>query len=371
MARLDRHNLKIRLLRERKSFIEIMKVAVSPDMALPSIETALAGQITRTAAVIRQAREAGKPVMITFGAHLIKNGLAPLLIHLLETGMVTHLATNGAGSIHDWEFAFQGVSSEDVRANVAAGQFGIWEETGRFINLAIALGGYQDLGYGAAVGKLIQQDGLTLPTAESLREFIAQEVQVLMPSERLAAAADLLTLLTREVLPDGWLPVAHLHKAYSVQATAYRLGVPLTVHPGIGYDIIYTHPFNNGGAIGRAALRDFLSYAESVSRLQGGVHLSVGSAVMAPMIFEKSVSMANNLALQRNGEPMRDFHLVVNDIQQGGDWDWRQGEPPKEHPAYYLRFCKSFYRMGGELEYICLDNRTFLLGLVKELAVRS
>lgn len=157
-----------------------MKVAVSPDMALPSIETALAGQITRTAAVIRQAREAGKPVMITFGAHLIKNGLAPLLIHLLETGMVTHLATNGAGSIHDWEFAFQGVSSEDVRANVAAGQFGIWEETGRFINLAIALGGYQDLGYGAAVGKLIDQHIGHTPHNSHNNSFTTRESAVIL-----------------------------------------------------------------------------------------------------------------------------------------------------------------------------------------------
>ena len=85
------------------------------------------------------------------------------------------------------------------------------------------------------------------------------------------------------------------------------------------------------------------------------------------MIFEKSLSMANNLALQETGAPLADYTLVINDIQEGGGWDWRQGEPPKNHPAYYLRFCKTFYRMGGALDYICLDNRVFLLALYQQL----
>ena len=92
---------------------------------------------------------------------------------------------------------------------------------------------------------------------------------------------------------------------------------------------------------------------------------------MAPMIFEKAMSMSNNLSIQRTGKPMSDYHIVVVDIQDGGGWDWRAGEPPMEHPAYYLRFCKSFYRMGGALDYICLDNRAFMLQLCHALSGRG
>jgi hypothetical protein len=87
---------------------------------------------------------------------------------------------------------------------------------------------------------------------------------------------------------------------------------------------------------------------------------------MAPMIFEKALSMAKNVALQ-TGEAINDYYLVINDIQDGGGWNWNDGEPPMDNPAYYLRFCKSFYRMGGELDYICLDNRAFLLNLYDTL----
>jgi len=249
-----------------------------------------------------------------------------------------------------------------VRANTAAGAFGLWEETGRYINLAVAVGGVEGLGYGASVGKMIVEDGLWLPSREEVEARIAE----LPAGETLGALADLHGLLTAFDLPAGWMPVPHPYKAYSVQAAAYRLGIPFTVHPGIGYDIIYTHPLNCGGAIGRGAVRDFLTYAAAVRQLSGGVHLSVGSAVMAPMIFEKALSMANNLAIQEEGKPLSDYYLLVNDLQPG-DWDWSRGEPPADHPAYYLRFCKTFHRMGGELDYLCLDNRAFLPGLYQAL----
>jgi hypothetical protein len=143
--------------------------------------------------------------------------------------------------------------------------------------------------------------------------------------------------------------------------------VPFTVHPGIGYDIIYAHPMACGGALGRAAMRDFHAYAASVAELSGGVHLAVGSSVMAPMIFEKALSMANNIAIGQGRPTVSDHFLAVVDIQDGGGWDWREGEPPMDHPAYYLRFCKTFHRMGGELDYIQLDNTLFLIALAKML----
>lgn len=362
MTQFDRHQLKLGALADRRSYTAISEVAVYPPTESPVLAPALAEQVAWLVARIRVARERGKPVMLTFGAHAIKNGLGPLIIAFMKAGWLTHLATNGAGSIHDWEFAYQGRSSEDVRENVARGEFGTWEETGCTINLAIATGAADGLGYGWSVGRCIEEDGFALPSPAELRFRLAADLSG--EADTLAAHADLLALLDRHALPAGRRQIAHPYRQYSAQAAAYRLGIPFTVHPGIGYDIIYTHPMNSGGAIGRAAVRDFLTYADSVRHLgDGGVHLSVGSAIMAPMIFEKSLSMANNLALQETGVPLKDYTLAINDLQPGGDWDWRQGEPPKDHPAYYLRFCKSFYRMGGELTYLCLDNREFLKAL--------
>ena len=366
MPPMNRQQLQMFPLAARHSKLDIEQIAVLPDTAPPAIAPEIAAQVARLAARMRAARAADKPVMLTFGAHLIKNGLGPLVIRLMEKGWVTHAATNGAGSIHDWEFSYQRLSTEDVRANTARGQFGTWEETGKYINLAVAVGGTLGLGYGASVGKMIVENGLEIPSRAALRQSIAEQAAMPSPPETLGALADLLYLVTTFELPAGWLPIPHTHPQVAVQATAYRLGLPFTVHPGIGYDIIYTHPMNCGGAIGRGATSDFLTYAGSVSNLSGGVHLTVGSAIMAPMIFEKSLSMANNLALQ-HGSPLSDYYLVVNDIQQGGNWDWRTGEPPMDHPAYYLRFCKTFYRMGGELDYIGLDNRAFLLALYSAL----
>ena len=132
-----------------------------------------------------------------------------------------------------------------------------------------------------------------------------------------------------------------------------------------GHDIIYNHPMNHGGALGRVAQRDFLIFAESVSHIDGGVYISIGSAVMSPMIFEKSLSMAQNLAIQR-GQHIDDHFILVNDLAECS-WDWSQGEPPEENPAYYLRYNKTFSRMGGTMQYLQADNRALLLSLVRGL----
>lgn len=366
---LDRGRLRMLPLAERRHRLDIEAIAVRPGDPARPLSPALQAQVARCAEHIRQARASERPVMLTYGAHLVKNGLGPTVIRLLEEGWVTHVATNGAGSIHDWEFASIGRSTEDVRENTARGCFGTWEETGRWLNLAVAVGGLDGLGCGAAVGRMIAEDGLSVPDAAALRARLAELAARPEPPETLGAAADLLQLVARFAIAPGRHHVAHPWRATSVQEAAWRLGRPFTVHPGIGYDIIYSHPLNCGGAIGRGATWDFLAYAESVSRLEGGVHLSVGSAVMAPMIFEKSLSMANNLALAEGRPPLSRHYMAVVDIQEGGDWDWRSGEPPMDHPAYYLRFCKSFYRMGGTLDYLCVDNREFLLHLCAALGV--
>ena len=122
-----------------------------------------------------------------------------------------------------------------------------------------------------------------------------------------------------------------------------------------------------GAAIGRAAQLDFAQFSRAVDGLDGGVVLSVGSAIMAPQVFEKSLSCVNNLRLQAGRTTVHDHRIFVVDLQDGGNWDWSQGEPPKTNPAYYLRFCKSFSRMGGTMHYVCCDNLAFVHHLYHRL----
>jgi hypothetical protein len=212
---------------------------------------------------------------------------------------------------------------------------------------------------------LIEEDGHRLPAPEELLEAMSDAWESPEQADRAAAAADLLGVMKKAGLQSGFETVSHPWKPVSVQAAAYRLKIPFTAHPMIGHDIIYTHPLNHVAAIGRAAQRDFLAYAETVSRLSGGVYLSVGSAVMSPMVFEKSMSMGQNLALQR-GERIAGHRIVVVDLAPSR-WDWNQGEPPATSPDYYLRYCKTFSRMGGDMRYVTCDNRDFLTGLCAEL----
>ena len=290
--------------------------------------------------------------------------MAPTLIALMEEGWVTHLSTNGAGIIHDWEFAFQGKSSEDVRENVELGQFGIWDHTGFNINLALIVGAYEGLGYGESVGKMISLEGLQIPEIAALQEEVIGSVQT--DADHAAAAADLAGVIQKFSLEAGFMKIPHPFKRYSVQARAYELGIPFTGHPMFGHDIIYNHPMNHGAAIGRVAQNDFLSFAKSVSNLDYGVYMSIGSAVMSPMIFEKALSMSQNLIIQENGHIDNHYMLIV-DLAKS-DWDWNNdGEPPMDNPAYYLRYCKTFNRMGGEMHYLTADNRDFLLAIYQKL----
>ena len=365
---LNRDQLVVRKLSERAN-----KVIFERDMVLPlqkplTLNAEGHRLVEQTVQRIRAAREKKSSVMLTFGAHTIKNCMAPTLIQLMQEGWVTHLATNGAGIIHDWEIAFQGETSEDVRANVERGQFGIWEESGFYINLAIIVGAYENLGYGESVGKMIAREGLQIPEL-SVLYATAQQCMESDPSAA-AAAIDLAGAIKRFHLKAGFMSVPHPFKKYSVQAQAYETGVPFTGHPMFGHDIIYTHPMNHGAAIGRTALTDFLRYAASVAKLDYGVYLSVGSAVMSPMIFEKSLSMAQNLKIKES-KHMDNHYMLVVDLAES-DWDWRhKGEPPMDHPAYYLRYCKTFHRMGGEMHYLTSDNRDFLLSLYRQLTIQN
>ena len=191
------------------------------------------------------AREGGRAIIWGLGAHVLKTGLSPIIVDLMERGFVSAVATNGAGIIHDFEIAWSGATSEDVDATLGPGTFGMAEETGTLLNQAIIDGAAAGLGLGQAVGKF---------------------------------------------LSDQRPPFAQI----SIAATAHRLGIPITAHVAIGTDIIHMHPVASGAAIGESSLRDFKYFASSVARLEGGVFLNCGSAVVLPEVFLKAVAIARN-----------------------------------------------------------------------------
>lgn len=359
LEQFDRKKIHLKPLSKRHNKVNIADTHVSPADAVEPLSSMAQEIVDELTKRLRSARENGKARMLVFGAHTIKNGLAPVIIKLLETGWITHIATNGAGIIHDWEFAYQGESSEDVKANMIEGEFGTWQETGFYLNLALVVGAYRGLGYGESVGTMVENEGLDIPTQEELCAAIAPD------SPTAAAAADLLNALRTFDIASGEMSIPHPFKQYGLQSAAYRLGIPFTSHPMFGHDIHYVHPLNTGAAIGRTAEVDFLQFAHSVSNLKGGAYISIGSAVMSPMVFEKSLSMTRNVALQE-GKTIDDQLMVVVDLAKS-HWDWTQGEPPEDNPDYYMRYNKTFSRMGGTLRYLSADNRDFLLTLVNTL----
>jgi hypothetical protein len=361
--RLNLKAVKVFPLVQRASMARVEEILIDPDLPPPPASDLVLPRIQACAAHMKSARARGSCSMLIYGAHLVKNGASSLVNRLIEQGWINHLATNGAGVIHDWEFAFQAKSTESVEKNVATGTFGTWDETGRNIHLALMVGALSGKGFGESIGELIENDGLSIPSTEELRYLIVTDPAHSMTPAR----SELLNALRDHQIRVGKIPIAHRWKYSSIFRTAYKFDVPITVHPGIGYDIFSNHPYFNGAVIGRAGGWDFEVFGHSVENLDGGVVLSVGSAIMGPQVFEKSLSCVNNLRLQEKRRVVHDHNIYVVDLQDGGNWDWTQGEPPKENPAYYLRFCKSFSRMGGSMQYVQSDNVVFLHNLLSIL----
>jgi hypothetical protein len=360
---LDLKKLKAFPLAQRKSLSSIDKILVDPANPFTPGSEELKSAVSECVQKVTAARKRNASVILMYGAHLVKNGAHRIVIELMKKGWITHLATNGAGTIHDWELAFLGRTEESVRDNVKTGTFGTWDETGRCIHLALLAGALREEGYGRSLGRFIVEDGVTLPETSVLERQLHEE-----PTHPLSAArADLLQTMLTHKISGGRIEVKHPWKDTCILARAFRLNVPVTVHPGIGYDIFSNHPMFNGAVIGRAAQMDFALLGSAIEKLDGGVVLSVGSAIMAPQVFEKSISCVNNLRLQNGRQIVHDHTIYVVDIQDGGNWDWSHGEPPKDNPAYYLRFCKSFARMGGAMHYSQCDNVEFLQGLLAGL----
>jgi len=361
---LDFRQLRVYPLAQRQSLSRVENLLVDPESPAAAIDSKNAEQIKNCAGSIRSARQRGAAVILIYGAHLLRNGATKILTRLMERGLITHLATNGAGTIHDWEYAWFGASTESVEMGVAGGHFGTWHETASNIHLALMAGALDGLGYGQALGRFILEDGTTLPKLEELRELIRLE-----PDHPLTGARfDLLQAMQSQNWPEGQYALSHQWKEASILANAWRCGVPVTVHPGIGYDIISNHQVFSGSVIGRAAELDFKLFGGSVNQLDGGVVLSVGSAIMGPQVFEKSLSCVNNIRQGQGRQIVSGHNIYVVDLQDGGGWDWTQGEPPKSHPAYYLRFCKSYSRMGAPMHYLQCDNLAFVHHLYHALS---
>src|SRR4051812_4852389 len=215
---IDLKRIKVFPLAERRSLSTLESILVNPESAPPSCHAEAQRDINHCAAQILRARERGASVMLIYGAHLIKNGAMAIVISLIEGGWVTHLATNGAGTIHDWELSYQGRTEESVRANVAQGNFGTWDETGRCIHLALLGGALESGGFGQSLGRFIAQDGVTLPTRKSLEDSLRAE-----PGNPLSPArAELLQMMLAHNLPEGRVMVTHPGKPTSILARAFN-----------------------------------------------------------------------------------------------------------------------------------------------------
>ena len=231
---------------------------------LSSLPNILAVQsIREVAARMRRARELGKPVVWGIGGHVVKTGLAPLIIDLMRRGFVTGVAANGSVLVHDAEVALVGSTSEDVDATLGAGAFGAADETGRLLNEAARHAAQGGVGLGEALGRMLVESG-----------------------------------------PE--------HAELSLLCAAYRARVPFTAHVAIGTDIAHFHPQADGAALGAATHTDFRLLSELVRRMNGGgVYLNVGSAVILPEVFLKCVTLVRNL-----GHPLEDFTTANFDFIQ-------------------------------------------------------
>ncbi len=310
----DRSRLLIQPLAERQNDLPLSRWIGLDDDA-PAFQHP---DLSTVASRIKKAREAGKARILMAGGHLLRAGVNRHLIDLLERGCIDHLAMNGAVAIHDYELARIGATTESVPRYIRTGEFGLWRETGDlndWVNEAAAL----SLGYGENIGRRILDSDFE-------------------------------------------------HRDLSVLAAAYRLGIPATVHVGIGYDILHEHPNCDGAAAGEASYRDFLIFTKTMERLEGGTMLSFGSAIMAPEVYLKALAMVRNLAKQ-DGRAIANFTTAVFDICPiRGDI---HRELDKSDPGYYFRPHKTILVRtvadGGESYYFQGEHRATLPALRRKL----
>lgn len=314
----DRARLKLRPLSERAHDLDVTHWLALDDPAPPFAHP----DLPPLAAWIRRARSGGRPVILMMGAHVLRAGVSRHIIDLMERGLLTQVAMNGACAIHEYELARVGATTESVARYIASGEFGLWEETG-LLNDWIAEGARDGAGMGEVIGRKLLESG-------------------------------------------------YPHTGLTVLAAGYRLGIPVTVHVGVGYDIIHEHPNCDGAATGAASYRDFLVLTRAIEELEGGVLLNFGSAVMGPEVYLKALAMARNVAHQE-GRVIRHFATAVFDLQEiPGDF---RREAPKTDPSYYFRPYKTILvrtvAEGGESFYFRGDHRATLPALRRAIVEAS
>lgn len=306
MSEINRTHLTILPLSERQHKMSVEDICCL-DASIPFYESE---SLPLVAERIIQARKKSKQVIWMMGAHVMRRGNSRYIIDLMERGVITHIATNGACAIHDFEMAHIGATLEDVEIYIKDGKFGNWDETGRYLNQAINRGYHKKIGFGESIGRLIEDE----------------EENISIP-----------------------------YRDVSIFAAAYRLNVPITVHKGIGFDITDQHPSADYAAIGWTSGKDFLKFAEAVSKLEDGVFLNLGSAVMGPEVYLKSLSMARNIAAQQ-GKHIRHFTTANFDLIDFNDFQ-EEGNPTDVH--YYHRPKKTILirtvKDGGESFHISGD----------------
>ena len=300
-SEFDRCRLKLKPLAERVNDLQVSHWLKAGDAPIPFEHP----DLPKLASRIVEAKKRGAAVILMMGAHVIRAGVNAHIIDLMERGFLTTVAMNGACVIHDYELARIGATTESVARYIKTGEFGMWNETGELNELL------NDLGFGESVGQHIE---------------------------------------------ESRYPYKHL----SILAAAYRLRVPATIHIGIGYDIIHQHPNFDPAKAGAASYRDFLIFTKSMENLEGGILLAFGSAVMAPEIYLKALSMVRN-----TGKVVQKFTTAVFDlIKIEGNWH-EQAE--KSNPQYYYRPWKTILVRtvadGGESFYFCGDHRATLPAL--------
>ncbi len=314
-GQLDFSNIKTYSVKARKNLVTIENMANLTDDVKDWGDAEFDSLIDR----IVLARTNRRPVIWSMGAHVIKNGMSRYIIDLIKRGLVTHVSGNGAGSIHDFELAFNGGTSEDVPTAIEDGSFGMWDETGRWMNEALQAGAKKGLGYGESLAVYIEENPDRFPYREDC-----------------------------------------------VLYQAYGNGVPATYHIALGTDIIHQHPIVDFAAIGAASGVDFHKMCHSVSRLDGGVFLNFGSGVIGPEVFLKALSIARNL-----GYPTFRITTANFDLVDLGDYRSKIGY---SDPHYYYRPRKNIVNrptsVGGKGWHFCGDHKDTIPNLYRKLILK-
>jgi hypothetical protein len=297
----DRSGLVVRPLSFRQHDIDVSSIKKLDRKAASKIQP----DMHEVARRIIDTKNNGSSIVLMAGAHVVRSGVQNFILDLMKRGYISCLSMNGAGMIHDFEFALIGATTESVARYIKNGQFGLWKETGK-LNDIINKAYYKksSVGMGEAVGKAINK---------------------------------------------GVYPF----KDISLLAGAWRLNIPVTIHVGIGQDIIHEHPNCDGAATGATSYNDFLQFTKILQNLEGGVVMNFGSAVMAPEVYLKALSMVRNRAC-KEGRTINRFTSVVCDVYPLPT-DFKK-EPSKDNPAYYFRPWKTMLLRtvadGGESFYI-------------------